>query len=236
MLPKHHKGSPYSPRAHAQCKMPRSTMGPLRAVTEPVQAWGNLHNLIGGSQVITTKGLNLGAISTTPLETPSNPPSRLGFQEPKGNKLRVQAPESNKLLTFTQPNLRRELKPMQQMQWQEHKCSSPSLPNPTTTTNAMEEYERKNKGGNPQKTPRSRSKRFPSLGEEIDWCKYRSRSPLSFPSKICKNHGRNQELGQALQGQQWRKESEENDQEEALTVEEEGAFYRTPRKRAVGSH
>jgi hypothetical protein len=30
----------------------RSTMGPLRAVTEPVQAWGNLHNLIGGSQVI----------------------------------------------------------------------------------------------------------------------------------------------------------------------------------------
>ena len=30
-----------------------TTMGPLRAVTEPVQAWGNLHNLIGGSQVIT---------------------------------------------------------------------------------------------------------------------------------------------------------------------------------------
>jgi hypothetical protein len=27
-----------------------TTMGHLRAVTEPVQAWGNLHNLIGGSQ------------------------------------------------------------------------------------------------------------------------------------------------------------------------------------------
>ena len=27
-----------------------TTMGHLRAVTEPVQAWGNLHNSIGGSQ------------------------------------------------------------------------------------------------------------------------------------------------------------------------------------------
>jgi hypothetical protein len=27
-----------------------TTMGHLRAVTELVQAWGNLHNLIGGSQ------------------------------------------------------------------------------------------------------------------------------------------------------------------------------------------
>jgi hypothetical protein len=32
------------------------------------------------------------------------------------------------------------------MQWQEHtKCSNPSLSNSTKTTNAMEEYERKNK-------------------------------------------------------------------------------------------
>jgi hypothetical protein len=34
---------------------PRSTMGPSRAVTEPMQARGILHNLIGGSQVIATK-------------------------------------------------------------------------------------------------------------------------------------------------------------------------------------
>jgi hypothetical protein len=27
-----------------------TTMGHLRAVTEPIQAWGNLHNSIGGSQ------------------------------------------------------------------------------------------------------------------------------------------------------------------------------------------
>jgi hypothetical protein len=44
------------------------------------------------------------------------------------------------------PNLRGELKPMHQMQWQEHtKCSNHSLSNPTKATNAMEGYERKNK-------------------------------------------------------------------------------------------
>jgi hypothetical protein len=67
---------------------------------------------------------------------PQRPLSRLGFQEPK----------SNKLTTSTYPNLRGELKPMHQMQWQEHtKCSNPYLPNPTKATNAMGGYERKNK-------------------------------------------------------------------------------------------
>jgi hypothetical protein len=70
----------------------------------------------------------------------------------------------------------------------------------------MERYEKKNKG-NPQRTPRLRSNRFPSLRGETDWWKYRSRSPLSFPSKRCKNHGRNGEERQAIQGQQWRRES-----------------------------
>ena len=37
-----------------------STMGPLKVVTEPLhQAWGNLHNLIGGSQAIATKAYKL---------------------------------------------------------------------------------------------------------------------------------------------------------------------------------
>jgi hypothetical protein len=35
---------------------------------------------------------------------------------------------------------------MQLMQWQEHKCSSRYHSNPTKGTNAMERYERKNKG------------------------------------------------------------------------------------------
>src|SRR5664279_4132562 len=49
--------SPGSPNSHQwhtvissyphQCGVPRTTMGPLRAVTKPVQGWGNLHNLIG---------------------------------------------------------------------------------------------------------------------------------------------------------------------------------------------
>ena len=72
-----HKAPQTPPMAHRillepshQNGSPRSTMGPLRAFTEPVQAWGNLHNSIGGSQVIATKGLRhqglkLGGISTT---------------------------------------------------------------------------------------------------------------------------------------------------------------------------
>jgi hypothetical protein len=40
---------------------------------------------------------------------------------------------------------------------QEHKgkCANPSLSNPTKATNAMEELERKNKGGGQPMTPRS---------------------------------------------------------------------------------
>jgi hypothetical protein len=76
---------------------------------------------------------------------------------------------SNKLLTFTSTNLRGELKPMHPMQWQEHtKCSNPSHPNFTKETNAMERYERKNKG-NPQRTPRSGFTMFPSLRGKMDW-------------------------------------------------------------------
>jgi hypothetical protein len=52
----------------------------------------------------------------------------------------------------------------------------------------MERYERKNKG-NPQRTPRSRSTMFPSLREEIDWWKYRSRSPLTFPQRYARMMG-----------------------------------------------
>jgi hypothetical protein len=55
---------------------------------------------------------------------------------------------------------------------QEHKgkCSNPSLSIPTKATNAMEELERKNKGGGQPMTPRSRFKGFPSLrGGKIWW-------------------------------------------------------------------
>ena len=147
------------------------------------KAWEDLHNSIGGPQV-----------TTKPL-------SRLGFQEPK----------SKKLNELSLPNLRGELKPMHQMQWQEHtKCSNPSLPNPTKATNAMEGYERKNKGRNPQRTPRSRSNGFPSQRGESDWWKCRSRSPLSFPLKRCKKHGGNGGGRASFEGQQWRREKPKN--------------------------
>src|SRR5664279_1461999 len=46
----HQCGVPRTTSFPHQCGVPRTTMGPLRAVTKPVQGWGNLHNLIGGSQ------------------------------------------------------------------------------------------------------------------------------------------------------------------------------------------
>jgi hypothetical protein len=66
---------------------------------------------------------------------------------------------------------------------------------PPKATNAYGGEERKNKEENHTRTPRSRSTRFPSLRGEMDWWKCRSRSSLTFPSKICKNHGRNWERG-----------------------------------------
>jgi hypothetical protein len=51
---------------------------------------------------------------------------------------------------------------MQPMQWQEHyNFSNPCISNPTTIANFMDIYERKNKQGEPQRTPRSRSNEFP---------------------------------------------------------------------------
>jgi hypothetical protein len=82
---------------------------------------------------------------------------------------------------------------------QEHKgkCSNPSLPNPTKATNAIEELERKNKGGGQPMTPRSRSNGFPPLRGGIDCWSCRSRSSLPNPSKICKKHWR-EERGSKL--------------------------------------
>jgi len=106
--------SPYSPRALAQCKMPRFHYEVvLKALTKPLhQAWGTSPQL----------NWRLPRITTKPL-------IRLGFKEPK----------SKKLLNFHSPNPHGELKPMQPMQWQEHKCSSASLPNSTKATKAMGE-------------------------------------------------------------------------------------------------
>jgi hypothetical protein len=129
----------------------RSTMGPLRALTEPIHAWGNLQNLIGGSQLIhnawdTLHNLIGGSQELSPRHHKAKKPQSLGkspqlyWRSPSNtmkplSHLRFQEPESNKLLIFTATNLQTELKPMQ---WQEHtKCSNPSLPKSTKATNAI---------------------------------------------------------------------------------------------------
>ena len=98
-----------------QCGVPRSTMGPLRAVTDPEQGWGNLHNLIGGSQQypasyrsseIATRSRKLSKLqdnNKVPQATKAprqQQPSR-ALQVPKRTSSRaLQVPKSNKLLNF----------------------------------------------------------------------------------------------------------------------------------------
>ena len=111
---------------------PPSTMGPSTRWTP------NLHNSVGHTpttQLGAPKHNSVGHTPTTQLgapkqiHTPTTQTNRLGFKEPK----------SKKLLTFHSPNPRGERKPMQPMQWQEHKCLSASLPNSTKATKAMGE-------------------------------------------------------------------------------------------------
>jgi hypothetical protein len=58
--------------------------------------------------------------------------------------------------------------------------------NPTKATNAIEKYERKNRRGDLQVTPSSRSNSFPSHRGDIDI----DILSLSLLTKICKNHWR----------------------------------------------
>ena len=88
MLPKRHEGSPYLLEPSHQKGSPRSTMEPWGWSPNPHKAWGNLHNLIGGLNN-TTK------------------PSRVPRTQ-----------EEIISLTFTSTNLRGELTPMHQIQWQ----------------------------------------------------------------------------------------------------------------------
>ena len=146
------------------------TKGPLSVVTEPVQTrlgkslqlnWtlpttprsftimycgsemtsnvrGNLHNLIGDldacSELYTT---TIGLQGTSKL---------LGNQRTQEEQaLRYQAPKSNKLLKLHFHVSPWRTQTMHKMQWQGHtECPSASLPNPSTTTNAMEETKTKN--------------------------------------------------------------------------------------------
>jgi hypothetical protein len=76
--------------------------------------------------------------------------------------------------------------------------------NTTKATNAMEELERKNKGGGQPMTSRSRSNGFPSLRGGIDWWSCRSRSPFPKSLKNMQESLEGREREQAQEGQQWR--------------------------------
>src|SRR3954467_12948333 len=91
MLTRSQRGPPYSPHAFTNARCRDSTIGHLRAVTEPVQmtnlggghrtrtnARGNLHNRIGGSR-------SVPKLYTTMIELRNHKP--LGANAPKRNKL-----------------------------------------------------------------------------------------------------------------------------------------------------
>ena len=161
--------SPYSPMNLAQKLGSPSTIDfPFGRKSSPLQqSWGTTHKRIGSSQV-TTKGLN----------------HRLGSNDPRVTSSR----------TFTSTNPRGEHKPMHKSNGKNTRSAQVIHSQiPPKATNAYGGEDRKNKEENHTRTPRSRSTRFPSLRGEMDWWKYRSRSPLSNPSKICKNHRRDWE-------------------------------------------
>ena len=141
----------------------------------------NLHNLIGVPK-------------NTTKTTKTTKPSRV--QRPKRNKLpkeythELSPPRITRRTQTDAPNA----------------MASHSPPNSNKATKAIEGIREEEQRRRTPNSPRSRSRGFPSQREGFDWWKCRSRSPLSFPSRICKNHGRNQELGQASQSQQWRRE------------------------------
>jgi hypothetical protein len=149
---------------------------------------------------------------------PQKPVSRLGFQEPK----------SNKLTTFTYMNLRGEFKLMHQMQWQEHtRCSNRSFPKSYQINKCHGEIWEEEQEVNPQITLRSRSNRFLSHRGDIDWWKCRSRSPLTFPSRLSKNHGRERER----ESKASRSTMEERKKSlKHLPLGNKGALYRPPTK------
>ena len=117
----------FSDEPHPRVRFTFNYRNPSRRNPEPLQqSWGTRPQLNRGlpnfARSFTTRSLR----DTT---------NRLGYtMHPRGtSSWEHNAPKSNKLLKLqSSTNPRGEHKPMQQMQWQEHKkCSNPSLPNPT---------------------------------------------------------------------------------------------------------
>ena len=145
------------------------TMGLGAPERPPTTIRGTTHNGIGGSRTASSD------------HTRVQPPQRrLGSKDPRVT--------SSQTFNFHESSWRAHR--CTKCKRQEHKCSNPSLSNSNKATNAYGGIREEEQRGDAPRTPRSRSTRFPSLRGEMDWWKCRSRSPLSNPSKICKNHGR----------------------------------------------
>jgi hypothetical protein len=112
------------------------------------------------------------------------------------------------------------------MQWREHKCSSPSHPNPTKATNSIEKYERKNKGGNHKELQDLDPIGFPHKEKKVIGGNLDLDLLSLFPQKYSRSMGGMEEGEQATQGQQWRRERRSS----YSPRRKKGAFYRSPHK------
>ena len=171
----------YEPR-HKRPSSPPLSIPSRRNRSLYIELGARIHNLIGGSQT---------------HHKSAKQSNRLGFQEPKSKKLLTFHPTESSPRTQTDaPNamartqsaqiLLSQIPPKQHKLWR----------------NMRGRTKRKSTNEPQDLDPKS----SPHLEERLIGGVCRSRSPLSNPSRICKNRWRNREEGQAFQGQQWRRE------------------------------
>ena len=141
-----------------------------------IELGARIHNLIGDSQT---------------HHKSAKQSNRLGFQEPKSKKFLTFHPNESSPRTQTDaPNaMARTHKVLKSFSPKFHQSYKSLWGNKRGRTK---------RGRQQMKTSRSRSTMFPLHKGDMDWWKCRSRSPLSFPSRICKNHWREREEWQAL--------------------------------------
>ena len=129
--------------------------------------------------------------------------NRLGFQEPKSNKhSSFHSNESSPRTQTDAPNaMARTLEVLKSFSLKFHQSYKSLWGNKRGRTKRGKQQMK------PQDLDPQCSTMFPLHKGDMDWWKCRSRSPLTFPSRICKIHGRDGEEWQALQKQRWRRES-----------------------------
>ena len=112
--------------------------GVVRSHFSFMGAWSKPFPGVTDSLIIEALALREGVIlaklrgfSHVVMEMDTHTHNSIGGSQVTTTPSRVQRPKSNNLSNFTSTNLCGEHKPMHLMQWQEQKCSNPSLSNPT---------------------------------------------------------------------------------------------------------